>query len=98
MTEHTQQEVNLTLGGRSYRLQVPAAQAPRLQRVAEQAENLIATMRTQLPDIERDRLWALVVLQMADDLMTCRAERETERTMVANVCGQVAEKIEKMVK
>lgn len=98
MTENTLQEVNLTLGGRSYRLQVPASQAPRLYRVAEQAEELIATMRTQMPDIERDRLWALVALQMMDDLMSCHAERETERTMVANVCGRVADKIENMVK
>lgn len=91
------EEVTLTLGGRTYRMVVPAEQAARLYKVAESVEAVVGELRTTAPDMDRDRLWALAALQLADDLKTVKTEQTTEREMIGKVCHSLAEKIEKMI-
>jgi cell division protein ZapA (FtsZ GTPase activity inhibitor) len=89
--------VDLTIGGRVYSVAVPEGQENRLRRVAAQLDAEVEKIRVAAPGVDRDRLMVLAGLQIADALVTCQEERETEQTTVAGFHDSLAQRLEKLV-
>ena len=62
------EQIEIKLGERSYRLTVPADQQPRLQEVATKVDELFKPYAGST--LERDRIFALVALELADQVLT----------------------------
>ena len=62
------EQVEIKLGERSYRLTVPLDQQPRLRDVAAKVDELFKPYAGSA--LERDRIFALVALELADQVLT----------------------------
>jgi cell division protein ZapA (FtsZ GTPase activity inhibitor) len=89
--------VDLTIGGRTYSVGVPSGQEARLRHVAARLDAEVGNIRAAVPDVDRDRLLVLAGLQIADALVTCQEEQETEQTTVAGFHESLAARLEKLV-
>lgn len=89
--------LNLSIGGRIYTLAVPEDQQQRLKYVATQVDEVFNKLRTNSPDVERDRLFVLALLQITDELVSLKQEWDTERTSISKLHASIADKLEALL-
>ncbi len=90
------QAVQLTIGGRTYTMNVPAEQAPRLKSVAQRVDERLRQMQQQAGGVERDQQLVLTLLMLADDMLTLEQERDTEHKSLAGLHENLAHRLEQM--
>ncbi len=91
------QQISVTIGGKSYRLTVPQGQESRLKHVASQVDEALREIKQVTPDMDRDQQVVLTTLKVADDLLTCKSERDTEQKSIAAFNASLADKLEKIL-
>lgn len=88
------QTLDLTIGGRVYRLGVPTAEAERLTGLAARVDAIVADVKGAEPLIDRDRQLVLTCLQLAADLAAAHQQLDDQQGAVARFHRHLAERLE----
>jgi len=79
--------VNVTIGGRQYRLACEEGQEQRLTRLAIELEDLIGQLRGKFGEVGDQRLIVMAALTLSDELLDARQR-------IRNLEGEVAEMLD----
>ena len=91
------QQISLEVAGKSYDMVVPEGQEPRLQKVAENVNEILDKIRASSPSMERDRQLVMAILTVASDLLDTEQERDIEQKNIAAFHNSLAERLEKIL-
>lgn len=89
--------VNISLGGKSYRLDVPKGEEARVQNLASHVDGLMQDMRKADPMMDRDQMWALVALQLAAQATEAMGKLDDQGHSVMRFHREVALRLESLL-
>lgn len=89
--------INVSIGGKSYRLVCEPGQESRVQSVAQKYENYVRQMKEAAPSMDRDALLVMAGITMADEFVSMEQQRDTEQTSLDAFHNNLAERLESMV-
>ena len=91
-------EIEVTIGGRSYRLAVDDGQENRVSNVAAQFDRVVESLRkANGGNIERDRLLVLAGVMLADEMLNQKQRHQTERQAMLSFHNGMAERLERVL-
>ena len=86
--------VNVTIGGRQYRLACEAGQEQRLTKLATNLEDLVGQLRGKFGEVGDQRLIVMAALTLADELYDARQKISRLETDVAEMIDARATYVE----
>lgn len=86
----------ITVGGKDYRMAVPAGEEGRVKALATRVDAMLADLRKADPAIDRDRAFLLTCLELADSLGQAQHKAEAQNDAVARFHRQLAERLESL--
>ncbi|HEX2858950.1 MAG TPA: cell division protein ZapA [Alphaproteobacteria bacterium] len=87
----------ITVGGKEYRMVVPAGEEGRIKALAARVDGMLADLRRADPNIDRDRQLLLACLELADSLGHAQSKAETQNEAVSRFHRQLAERLESLI-
>jgi cell division protein ZapA len=87
--------VNVTIGGRQYRLACEAGQEQRLTKLATNLEDLVGQLRGKFGEVGDQRLIVMAALTLADELYDARQKISRLETDVAEMIDARATYVER---
>src|SRR5262245_10663371 len=87
--------VNVTIGGRQYRLACEDGQEPRLVKLASDLEDLVGQLRGKFGEVGDQRLMVMAALTLADELFDARQKTRKLEADVAEMIDARATYVER---
>lgn len=89
-------QVEVMVGGRSYKMAVEEGQEQRVKSVAAQFDNFVQQMQKAAPNMDRDNILVLAGIMMSDDFLTHRQESEQKDQTLTAFHNTLASRLEKL--
>lgn len=89
--------VDVTIGGRTYRLAAPAGQEARLKALAARVDAVVEDIRQGNSDIDRDRHLILTCLQLVSSLDDSHQKLDAQTMAVTHFHRRLSERLERML-
>ncbi|MCP5404849.1 MAG: cell division protein ZapA [Pseudomonadaceae bacterium] len=89
--------VDVTLGGRSYRLSVAAGQETKVKSLATHVDALLSDLRSADPLMDRDRQLVLACIQLAAESLEARDQLDEQGASVVQFHRALALKLEQLL-
>ena len=87
--------VNVTIGGRQYRLACEEGQEARLTKLASDLEDLVGQLRAKFGEVGDQRLIVMAALTLADELFDARQKNRKLESEVAEMIDARATYVER---
>lgn len=87
----------ITVGGKDYRMVVPAGEENRIKALAARVDGMLADLRRADPNIDRDRQLLLACLELADSLGQVQTKADAQNDAVSRFHRQLAERLESLI-
>lgn len=92
-------QVELFIGGRTYKMTVEQSQESRLQEVAAYLDSQIDKMRKATGNtVDRDNLLILTSMMVTDELFNLKDSEASAESMLSALHNNIAERLETMTK
>jgi cell division protein ZapA (FtsZ GTPase activity inhibitor) len=89
--------IEITIGGKAYRLAVPEGQEGRVKSLAARVDAIVNDMRDSDPAMDRDRVLMLSLLQLAGDLASTQMEIDTQTAATTSFHRDLATQLERLL-
>lgn len=89
--------VDVTIGGRSYRLAAPQGEGQRLKALAARVDAVLEDMKQSAGYVDRDRQLILTCLQLASSLDDAHSKLDAQATAVTHFHRRLSERLEKLL-
>lgn len=90
--------IDVTIGNRSYKLNVEDGQEARVRSVAEHFDSFVQRMQTSGgTGMERDRVLVMAGIMMADEFFSLRQDKEMNEKALDTFHNTLAERLEKLI-
>jgi cell division protein ZapA (FtsZ GTPase activity inhibitor) len=89
--------IDLTIGGRVYRLTSTPEEESKLRALATRVDAMMEEMRGAMPDMDRDRQMMMVCLQLCSTLAEADKRLDEQATSVTLFHRSISERLEKML-
>lgn len=92
----SQQQIEVKIGGRPYKLAVESGQETRVRAVAQRFDEFVSKMQGAGTQMDRDRVLVLAGIMMSDEFLTLQQTRETEMRSLESFMDNMADRMEKL--
>ncbi len=90
-------QIDISIGGRSYRMAVDEGQESRVKSVAAQFDAYVCKIQEAFSTMDRDQQLVLAAMMMSDELMTRNQEKETQTKSLSALHNNLAERLENLL-
>lgn len=90
-------ETVVSVGGKDYRIMVPAGEEGHIQALAQRLDSMMADLRVSDPGMDRDRMLVMACLELADSLSDQQSRTEAQGEAVSRFHRRLADRLEALM-